>query len=624
MRCPECRTKVTGDLQLCPNCGTMIEETRPMRASRSKPPDPASTARPATPQRTISSRWRLIRTTSLWVLILVLLLALSAIAAVYWGVRQGERQKVEQRLQAAEEHYRVGLQRLDEGEHYLAIAEFEYVLELNPEHAYAQQGIDEAEARVKRLAVLPTPTSETYELVADDLYQAALVEYEAGRWEDAVAELTQLRVFDPTHRREEVEDMLFTSLYNAGLASLEEDRFEEGIFYLDQAVALRPLDEEALAQRSLAIQYMTALGYWGVDWEVCIARFGQLVATAPNYKDVFQRLYRAHVTYGNAWYDQGEMCPAEEQYTLALQLLTDPTVEEKRAEAVEICLVATPTPVGPITGTQPIMLEAPPPGFNTGQLAYPIYNGQTGVYDIYVLSQGGRLVRMAAGGDQPWWWGGSGTLMFRDRIAGSVALLEAGAGTPYQLASGAGVAWPSFSPDGTRITYAAQDEAGKWHIYLGLSDGSVEATSHADGKGPIWGPTGLLAWTGCEISGACGIFVDNPDDDQPAQRLTASSNDIGLNWAPNGELLAYMSNVTGNWDVYLLSISGGVARLTDDPAADGLPAWAPDGSGLAFVSNRDETWGVYLMGPNGQDPHKILSLGPNLPDWTLQRLSWGP
>ena len=88
-----------------------------------------------------------------------------------------------------------------------------------------------------------------------------------------------------------------------------------------------------------------------------------------------------------------------------------------------------------------------------------------------------------------------------------------------------------------------------------------------------------------------------------------------------------MSNFSGDWDIYLLSIAGGIVELapdSDNPASDGLPAWAPNGSGIAFVSNRDGTWGIYLMGPNGEDPHKILTLGPNLPNWTSQRLSWAP
>jgi len=304
--------------------------------------------------------------------------------------------------------------------------------------------------------------------------------------------------------------------------------------------------------------------------------------------------------------------------------MADPRIEEKRAETSEICLAATPTPIAPITGTMAITLTEPPRGFNTGRLAYPIYNTQTGLYDVYALFVDGRLFRMASGGDQPSWHPGSGAVGYRNLLSPGIALMVPGEAAPRQLVTGAGLSWPTFSPDGSRLAYAAQDAAGTWQIFVGPTDGSTEAGVHAAGQGPVWGPTGLLAWTGCDGSGACGIMVDNPDDDQAPTRLTASMNDIGLNWSPNGELLAYMSNVTDNWQVYLLSITGGVVVLTDSPGSDGLPAWAPDGSGLAFVSNRDGTWGIYLMGPNGQDPHKILTLGPSLPNWTTQRLSWAP
>jgi tetratricopeptide (TPR) repeat protein len=540
---------------------------------------------------------------------------------MYAGIYQGERDKEEQRQDLAEQHYRAGLERLETGEYELAIAEFEYVLKLDPNHLFAQQGIDEASARI---ASRPTPTSEVREIVAGELYQEARAHYEAERWSDAASVLTQLKVLDPTYQPEQVEEMLFTSLYNAGIELLEEDRLEEGVFYLDQAVALRPLDEQALTQRSLAIQYMTALGYWGVNWERCIERFEQIYTIAPNYKDVFQRLYRAHVIYADAWYEMEEMCPAEEQYALALQLISNAEMEQRRGEAEQICLVATPTPIAPVAGSQIITLTQLPPGFTSGRLAYPIHNTQTGVYDIYALSVDARLVRMAVGADQPCWVWGSRALAYRDLLSPGISLLGSGEVQARQLASGASLTWPTLSPDGARLAYAAQDAGGTWQIYIGPTDGSAEPSMHASGKGPVWGPNGLLAWNGCEASGACGILVDNLDDDQPPTRLTSSASDIGLNWAPGGDRLAYMSDVTGNWEVYRLGLSGDVAVLTDDPASDGLPAWAPDGTGLAFVSNRDGTWGLYLMGPNGEDPHRILILGPNLPDWKLQRLSWAP
>jgi len=624
MRCPECKTKVPDDLSLCPQCGTLVEETRPMRVlRRSKRGASIDTEATPMPASLVETRtlWQRARRVLLWVIVFLALTTLGVSLGAYYGIRQGEREREQSRLGEAEQHYREGLARLDAGEYERAVAEFEYVLKVNPNHPLAGQGIAEAQARI---AARPTPTSETYEIVVGDLYHEALARYEADEWEEAVAVLTQLRVLDPTHEAEAVEEMLFISLYNAGMALLDEDRFEEGIFYLDQAVALRPLDEETLGQRNLAIQYMTALGYWGVDWDRCIDRFGQIYAIAPNYKDVFRRLYDAHVIYADAWYAQEEMCPAEEQYVQALQLMNAPEIEQKRAEAAQVCVVATPTPIAPIEGTQTITLTQMPPGFTTGRLAYPLYNTQTGLYDVYALFIDGRLMRMASGADQPCWMWSNGMLGYRNLLSPGISLLAPGEATPRQITSGAGVAWPTFSPDGGRMAYAVQDVAGSWQIYIAPTDGSAEPKVHAMGKGPVWGPTGWLAWTGCEAGGACGIFVDNPDDDQPPARKTASINDIGMNWAPNGGLLAYMSDVTGNWDIYLLNIEGGVVVLSDDPASDGLPAWAPDGSSIAFASNRDGSWGLYLMGPNGQEPHKILTLGPSLPNWTAQRLSWAP
>jgi len=550
-----------------------------------------------------------------------LILVISIGGAAYFGLYQGERDREQRRQELAEQHYQTGLERLANDEYELAKAEFEYVLELDPDHPLAPQGLASIEAT---RTAQPTPTTEAQESLAEELYQQAVVDYEAERWQDAAATLVQIRQLDPTYKAEKVEEMLFNSFYNTGMALLEEDRLEEGIFYLDRAVALRPLDEEAKEQRNLAMKYMTALGYWGVDWERCIDRFRELYTIAPNYKDVFQRLYRAHVNYAEAWSEQGEMCPAEEQYARALQFLESPQIEQKRAEAAEICLNATPTPIPTIEGSQPITMTELPPGFTLGRLAYPVYNTRTGLYDIYALFADGRLLKMASGADQPIWMWNSDMLGYRNLLSPGISLVRLG-GAPQQLIAGAGPAWPTFSPDGERMAYAAQDAGGTWQVYIAPTDGSGEPTLQGQGKGPAWGSAGLLAWTGCEEDGQpCGIFLSNPDDDQPPSRVSGSGSDIGLSWSPGGNRLAYMSNHTGNWEIYTYDMGGGFGQLTADPASDGLPTWAPDGSSITFVSNRDGTWKLYVMHPDGANVQQILVLGPNLPNWTSQRISWAP
>jgi len=586
---------------LCPHCGATLT---PPEAGAAPPPR-VSKARKA--------GWIV-----LIILLAVLIFAVVAGSAIYAGLYYGERDRETQRLTVLDEHYAAGIQALNEGRFERAAAEFEYVLQLDANHALAQQGLSEARAR---LAVKPTPTMEAVQSLTEQLLQQASDSYAAQDWVTTARTLTQLRALDPAYAQQQVEEMLFESLYNAGIAFLEEDSLEFGISYLDQAIALRPLDTEAVNRRNVAARYLDALNYWGVDWVVCIERFEALYASNPSYKDVSQRLYQAHLAYADYFVAQGEMCPAELQYAQALRLYADATVDQKRATAAQTCLVATPAP---LSGETPQLTPQPVPGFTMGRLAYPVYNSATEAYDVYALFPDGRIIRAASNADQPWWERGTGRMIYRDRVSGGVGMVLPEEGVPLQLLTPRTQTWPTLSPDSLRTAYAAPNEMGIWTVYIANTNNTGEPWVLATGWGPAWGPTGVLAYTGCDAEGVCGVMLDNPDDDQPAVRLTNNEADTAVNWAPAGNLLAYMSNVTGNWDIFLLNTQGGVQQVTTEISDEGLPVWAPDGSRLAFVSNRDSHWAIYVMQYDGQNVQRILDLGASYPGWENQRLSWAP
>ncbi len=601
-QCPKCGYEQEKPGMLCPNCGS------PFNPAPDETP-PTALKRP----RLKSPLWR----TLLAALVAVIIFIVVQLASAYAGLHYGELDRETRRQAVIQEHYTAGLNDLNEGRYEHAAAEFAYILQLDPENALAEQGAAEARAR---LVIKPTPTMEVVSSMTEQLLEEAKTAYAAKDWVATARTLTQVRALDLNYEQAAVEEMLFYSLYNAGIAFLEEERLEEGISYLDQAIALRPLDAEAVDQRNLAARYLDALNYWGVDWVMCIEGFEALYATQPTYKDVSQRLYQAHLTYAEYFAVQGEMCPAEIQYTQALRLYTDAQVDQKRATASQTCLIATPAP---LNGMETHLTPQSVAGFTMGRLAYPVFNAETEIYDVYALYADGRILRVAAGADQPWWERGTGRSIYRDRNSGGVGMVLPEEGVPMQLLTPAWQTWPTFSPDSLRIAYATADAAGAWSIYIANANNTGEPALLAAGWAPAWGASGSLAYTGCNTDG-CGIIVDNPDDGQPGTRLTGSEGDIAASWAPAGNMLAYMTNTTGNWDIFLLNPQGGVQQITADASDEGLPAWSPDGSRIAFVSNRGGSWAVYVMQTDGQNVQRILDLGASLPGWDNQRLSWAP
>jgi serine/threonine-protein kinase len=70
--------------------------------------------------------------------------------------------------------------------------------------------------------------------------------------------------------------------------------------------------------------------------------------------------------------------------------------------------------------------------------------------------------------------------------------------------------------------------------------------------------------------------------------------------SPDGKLVAYVSDETGNADIWVVDVRGGVPRrLTDDPAQDRAPVWFPDSGAIAFASERggeERIWKVPVTG----------------------------
>ncbi len=86
-------------------------------------------------------------------------------------------------------------------------------------------------------------------------------------------------------------------------------------------------------------------------------------------------------------------------------------------------------------------------------------------------------------------------------------------------------------------------------------------------------------------------------DGSNVQRITDGDGiDSWPVWSPDGKRIAFVSNRTGNYEIYLMNADGStIKNLTNNAAQDTSPTWSPDGKKIAFVSTRDGGSDIYVM-----------------------------
>jgi uncharacterized protein YraI len=213
-------------------------------------------------------------------------------------------------------------------------------------------------------------------------------------------------------------------------------------------------------------------------------------------------------------------------------------------------------------------------------------------------------------------------------------------------------AHPFLSPDGVYVVFddAVLDPRGG-RIYVQkvnerncdlhkypLTAGGTPLKDIVGGAGsymfPLWSADNRIVFRGCDTWAGtggtnCGLWAINPDGSKPT-RITTNPDIIPTD--TKGDVVAFMSAASGNWEVYTVSLGGGEPRkLTENQAMDGLPTISPDMQHIAFISDRagEGLWSIWVMGMDGSDQQKLMDFNPDMgavdrDTWTLERMSWGP
>jgi Tol biopolymer transport system component/C-terminal processing protease CtpA/Prc len=106
-------------------------------------------------------------------------------------------------------------------------------------------------------------------------------------------------------------------------------------------------------------------------------------------------------------------------------------------------------------------------------------------------------------------------------------------------------------------------------------------------------------WTVPSTGGEARLLISNP------------ANDTRPLFSPDGKQLAFMSNRTGNEDIFVLTLAtGDVRRITYDDGNDHLDAWSRDGKYLYFSTASNDINAmndVYRVSANGGTPMPVTA-----------------
>jgi len=146
-----------------------------------------------------------------------------------------------------------------------------------------------------------------------------------------------------------------------------------------------------------------------------------------------------------------------------------------------------------------------------------------------------------------------------------------------------------LSPDGRKIAYSFSTAIDGNDIWMANSDGTgaekivkMAALQHE----PVWSTDStqvyFISGDGGQAHDIWRVGLEGRDTEQ----LTVASLyhfDVAVSAAGD---IAYSSNRSGNYEIYLQRPGSKPDTLTNDPALDGRSAFSPDGSGIVFESTR--------------------------------------
>ena len=121
---------------------------------------------------------------------------------------------------------------------------------------------------------------------------------------------------------------------------------------------------------------------------------------------------------------------------------------------------------------------------------------------------------------------------------------------------------------------------------------------------PMWSPDGERI----VYDGEQGLVIQSLDGEVSYQ-ITQDARDTSPAWSPDGSRVAFTRRQHDHWELYVVNADGrNLTRLTDtgkkpngEVGNSVAAAWSPDGQYLAFLTDRTGKWEIWIMRANGSN-----------------------
>lgn len=276
-----------------------------------------------------------------WILgglgLFVLLLGLGAWTGYQTAISARTAQEQLQSAVEANFQFQLGVQDLQAGQCARARDRFVYVIQLVPDYPQAQEQLVQASlcagggtpqpVTEEEVAAGPTPTPDLRG--AEAIFAEAQSLAAAQNWDALLASLDTLRKNFPDFQPIEVDRLYYIAYRNRGVQRIMPPvgNLEPGIFDLNRAEQIGPLDGQADTVRQWAVWYIVGASFWEIDWPQAVQYFEYLAAAAPGLHDtsffsVTDRLAQAKVFYAEDLVRQAEQEALDKQWCTASDLMS--------------------------------------------------------------------------------------------------------------------------------------------------------------------------------------------------------------------------------------------------------------------------------------------------------------